>query len=226
MAVKKYYAVKQGKNRGIFRTWDECRASVDGFAGAEYKGFARLEEAEAYMGGGSARLSCEEETGEDVPLPDTLLVYVDGSFDISLRKYAFGCVFILPDGRIYTRYGNGDNEQSMQHRNVTGEMLGAMYAVKAAMVNGYKRVELRYDYEGIEKWVSGQWRARTELTAKYAESMREWGKSIMILFTKVAAHTNVYYNEMADKMAKTGLREGKGIPPILRFEDEAEGNNV
>ena len=147
---------------------------------------------------------------------------MDGSYDNSIRKYAFGCVFLLPDGRIFTEYGNGDNEQSLQHHNVTGEMLGAMYAVKFAMLNGFRSVEIRYDYQGIEKWVTGEWRSRAELTRKYAASMREWGKSIAIRFTKVAAHTNVRYNELADKMAKTGLTAGNGIPKIRRIEDMEE----
>lgn len=230
MAARKYYAVKKGRVPGIFHTWEECRASVEGYPGAEYKGFARLDEAQEYMGitgsrpGGGIGLQPEKAAGPDVPLPGTLKAYVDGSFDISLKKYAFGCVFILPDGRTYTEYGNGDNEQSLQLRNVTGEMLGAMYAVKVAMANGYSGVELCYDYEGIEKWVTGRWRAKTDLTAKYAKAMREWGESIEIAFTKVTAHTNVYYNEMADQTAKTGLREGNGIPPILRFEDDGKGN--
>ena len=38
-----------------------------------------------------------------------LIAYVDGSYDDSIKKYAFGCVFLLPDGRVYTQYGNGDN---------------------------------------------------------------------------------------------------------------------
>lgn len=248
MAAKKYYAVKKGKTTGIFQTWEECRASVEGFSGAEYKGFAGLEEAEAYLGGGQRTAPEKIEAGEtedredtgnaaerasgpgtadagrgeqgfvrdgdEIPAAGTLLAYVDGSYDNSLKKYAFGCAFILPDGRIYTEYGNGDNAQSLRHRNVTGEMLGAMYAVKTAMMSGFSKVELCYDYEGIEKWVTGAWRSKTELTAKYAAAMREWKKNITISFRKVAAHTNVYYNELADKMAKTGLREGEGIPKV------------
>lgn len=220
MAAKNYYAVKKGKKTGIFRTWDACRASVEGCPGAEYKGFARLEEAESYLGiagGEPAEEACtgtEAGVPAEVPEEGTLLAYVDGSYDDSLKKYAFGCVFILPDGRVCTEYGNGDREQSLQHRNVTGEMLGAMYAVRTAMASDFSKIDIRYDYEGIEKWVTGQWRAKTELTGKYAASMREWGKSIKICFTKVAAHTNVYYNELADKTAKTGLREGNGIPKI------------
>ena len=301
MAAKKYYAVKKGKKTGIFRTWEECRASVEGCPGAEYKGFAELAKAESYLGIASSSHTCPESaasggefpgtgedaapggesqrTGEDaapgeesqrteesaasvgksqrteeaalsggksqrkkdeaiprgwlrrgeghlgdapreVPEAGTLLAYVDGSYDNSLKRYAFGCVFILPDGRIYVEYGNGDKEQSLRHRNVTGEMLGAMYAVKTAMLSGFSKIEIHYDYEGIEKWVTGAWRSRTELTGKYATSMREWGKSVKICFAKVAAHTNVYYNELADRTAKTGLREGKGIPKLRSLTEE------
>lgn len=217
MAAKKIYAVKKGKVTGVFHTWDECKASVDGYPGAEYKGFTSLEEAEDYL-----KVRVRTLSDEDLPEPGYLLAYVDGSYDDSLKKYAFGCVFLLADGRIYTQYGNGDNEQSLQHRNVTGEMLGAMYAVKFAMMNGFRGIELRYDYQGIEKWVTGEWRSKTELTKKYANAMREWGRGIEIRFTKVAAHTNVRYNELADRMAKTGLTEGKGVPKAARIEDMTE----
>ncbi|MCM1065532.1 MAG: ribonuclease H family protein [Eubacterium sp.] len=234
MAAKKYYAVRTGKTTGVFKTWDECRNAVEGYPGAQYKGFSTLEEAEEYLGvkGTSVgqlppktrqgRILPREERAGEMPVEGGLLAYVDGSYDDSIKKYAFGCVFLLPDGRIYTEYGNGDNEQSLQHRNVTGEMLGAMYAVKTAMLNGFQSVEIRYDYQGIEKWVTGEWRSKTELTRKYAVSMREWGKSISIRFTKVAAHTNVRYNELADKMAKKGLTSGNGVPKVRRLEDMEE----
>lgn len=220
MAGKKVYAVKKGKNTGIFYQWEECRKAVDGYPGAEYKGFPTVQEAKNYLG-------ITEEGEADVPPAgatsgESLLAYVDGSYDDTLKKYAFGCVFILADGHIYTQYGNGDKEQSLQHRNVTGEMLGAMYAVKTAMLNGFQKVELCYDYQGIEKWVTGEWRSKTELTQKYAKAMREWGTKIQISFTKVAAHTNVKYNELADRMAKQGLREGNGVPKVCRLEEMRE----
>lgn len=242
MAAKKYYAVKRGKVTDVFKSWDECRDAVEGYPGAQYKGFSTLEEAEEYLGDSSHGQLSDHSARErgsvlvdssvrekrnffpehSVPAEGELLAYVDGSYDDSIKKYAFGCVFLLPDGRIYTEYGNGNNEQSLQHRNVTGEMLGAMYAVRFAMLNGFRSVEIRYDYQGIEKWVTGEWRSKTELTQKYAASMREWGKSISMRFTKVAAHTNVVYNELADKMAKTGLTMGNGVPKIRRLEDMEE----
>lgn len=232
MAAKKFYGVRQGKITGVFNSWQACKDSVNGYPGAEYKGFITLEEAAEYLGEQFVLrfdMPKEQEIAEktitdatEFPDEGNLLAYVDGSYDDSLKKYAFGCVFLLPDGRIFVEYGNGDNTQSIQHRNVTGEMLGAMYAVKFAMMNNFSGIELRYDYEGIEKWVTGEWRAKTELTGKYAASMREWARSVEIRFTKVAAHTNVYYNELADKMAKTGLKMGNGVPKVRRLEDMEE----
>lgn len=221
MVGKKIYAVKRGKKTGVFKTWEECRDSVEGYPKAEYKSFASVREAEDYLGS-KKQLQSEGE----LPEAGWLLAYVDGSYDDSLKKYAFGCVFLLPDGHIYTQYGNGDNPQSLRHRNVTGEMLGAMYAVKTAMVNRFRGIEICYDYQGIEKWVTGEWRSKTELTQKYAEAMRDWGRGIEIRFRKVDAHTNVRYNELADRMAKTGLREGSGVPktgPLEEMEEYDKG---
>ena len=107
MAAKKYYAVKRGKTEGIFYTWEECRASVEGCPGAEYKGFASLKEAESYLGTGkpgakkpgTGKKAAGAGIPDEFPEPGTLLAYVDGSYDDSMKKYAFGCVFLLPDGR-------------------------------------------------------------------------------------------------------------------------------
>lgn len=239
MAAKKFYAVKKGKSVGIFSNWEECKAAVEGYSGAEFKGFATRMEAERYLGlwqnAGSgheeamkaqaARPQDDKVQFDETQAPETvkptggLLTYVDGSYNESLKKYAFGCVFILDDGTVYTECGNGDNPQSLQHRNVTGEMLGAMYAVKTAMFNGFSSIEICYDYQGLEKWVTGEWKAKTELTAKYAAAMREWGRNIKITFIKVAAHTNVKFNELADKTAKKGLTEANGIPKVRKLEE-------
>lgn len=46
MAKKqKFYVVWKGKHPGIFETWDDCKAQIEGFKGAEYKSFATFKEA-------------------------------------------------------------------------------------------------------------------------------------------------------------------------------------
>ena len=238
MAAKKFYAVKVGKETGIFDNWDDCKASVSGFPGAEYKGFPSKEEAIAYLGSsysenegkasGKGDKRERQMKVEDylknpkldhVTEADVVVAYVDGSYDDQLKKYAFGCVFLLPDGYICTECGNGDNPDSLKQRNVTGEMLGAMFAVQATIFNGFKQVDIYYDYEGIEKWVTGAWKAKNELTQKYSTYMRGQANKVKITFHKVAAHTNVMYNEMADQMAKKGLRAANGVPKVRKFEE-------
>lgn len=231
MAAKKIYAVRKGHSVGIFETWEACKAAVEGFSGAEYKGFTSRAEAESYLGieasGGMDGAATGAESKQtparhnESTTSDTLITYVDGSYEHSLGKYAFGCVFLMPDGTIYVENGSGNNPESAKLRNVTGEMLGAMFAVRFAIKNGFKKVEIRYDYEGVEKWVTGVWKSKTELTQKYALSMQMWQAQIQMSFTKVAAHSNVYYNEMADQLAKQALVDKEGVPPI-RLKEEME----
>ena len=50
MARQKVYAIRKGKQTGIFHSWEECKQLVDGYPRAEYKSFLTQEEAEQYLG--------------------------------------------------------------------------------------------------------------------------------------------------------------------------------
>ncbi|MGN1141563.1 MAG: viroplasmin family protein [Oliverpabstia sp.] len=203
MAKKKVYAVRRGKTTGLFYSWSECEAAVSGYPGAEYKGFLTEDEAKKYLGYEDIKAENEDVLNKE---NFSLIAYVDGSFDAAIGKYAFGCVILTPDGDIIKESGNGDNPESLAIRNVAGEMLGAMTAVRWAIKNGYDNLELRYDYEGIEKWATGVWKAKNTLTQKYAEYMQRQQNHIKISFRKVKAHSGDYYNEEADKLAKEALK--------------------
>ena len=199
MAKKKnnFYAVKQGKNPGIYKTWDECKAQVEGFSGALYKGFSTRKEAEIYLSG-----NVESVIESDKSKEADITIYVDGSFDVATNVYGYGCVVIKKDGAIEQYYGAGNNPECVLLRNVAGEMLAAMSAVRYAIRSGCKSVNICYDYSGIEMWAIGAWKANNDLTLKYSTSMKEWQDEIAISFQKVAAHTGEKYNEMVDKLAK------------------------
>jgi ribonuclease HI len=51
MVMAKVYAVKVGRQPGIYRSWPECEAQVRGFSGAEYKSCATAELAQAWLSG-------------------------------------------------------------------------------------------------------------------------------------------------------------------------------
>ena len=209
MAKKKIYAVRKGHKTGLFNTWAECQKATAGYSGAEFRGFTEKEEALAFLNMETTKTVSGDKSKEAagvVEVPENMVIaHVDGSFEKSIGRYAFGCVLLTPDGQEIRESGSGSDPAGVAIRNVAGEMLGAMNAVKWAQENGYPAVEIRYDYEGVEKWVTGVWRAKTLLTSKYAAHMQEAGKKIQISFCKVAAHTGNHYNEEADQLAKSAL---------------------
>lgn len=54
MVQSKYYVVWVGRDPGIYTTWNECKAQVDGFTGAKYKSYPTMAEAERAYGQGYA----------------------------------------------------------------------------------------------------------------------------------------------------------------------------
>lgn len=48
----KYYAVKKGRQPGIYRNWEAAQKQVEGFAGAQYQSFTDITKAAAYLNWG------------------------------------------------------------------------------------------------------------------------------------------------------------------------------
>ena len=201
MAKKNYYGVKKGKTPGIYLTWEECKSQVEGVSGAVYKGFSSGEEAERFVYGEA--LPIPEKKPFSLP-PGEAVAYVDGSYDPDQKKYAYGCALALPE-EVVTLNGSGEDPDYVEMRNVAGEILGSEKAVLWAIEHGYREVVIYYDYEGIEKWANDIWKANKAGTIRYKEFIAGKRKEISISFQKVAAHTGVTYNEMADRLAKEAL---------------------
>ena len=71
--------------------------------------------------------------------------------------------------------------------------------------NGYMQVCIYYDYEGIEKWANGSWKANKIKTQEYQKKVIQYRESMDIVFVKVLAHSGDVYNERADKLAKKAV---------------------
>ncbi|MEO6346775.1 MAG: ribonuclease H family protein [Aquaticitalea sp.] len=48
---KKYYTVWKGNHTGIFESWDDCKAQIKGFEGAQYKSFETFDAAKQALNG-------------------------------------------------------------------------------------------------------------------------------------------------------------------------------
>ncbi len=196
--ASKYYAVKVGRNIGIFGTWDECKAQVDGFPGAIYKSFSTLNEAKAFIG------IVIGEGLKKVESADEVVAYVDGSYNVVTNEFAYGAV-IFHNGEEIHLSKKYDDVDLATMRNVAGEIYGSMAAMKYAYENGVKRLTIYHDYEGIAKWCQGLWKTNKEGTINYKKYYDAASKKVEISFVKVKGHSGNKYNDLADKLAKKAL---------------------
>lgn len=209
MAKKnKIYAVKKGHTTGIFKTWEECKVAVDGFAGAEYKSFESEKEACAYIDDVDIVMN-----NDIIPRINSgkVVAFTDGSFDQGKHAYGSGvCIFAPND--VYVELSTiGRNEKYIDLRNVAGEIIAVLNAIDWAWKNGYDQMSIFYDYEGIGKWASGEWKTKTVLSNYYKRYIDDKTGIISIEFIKVSGHSNNKYNDRADKLAQSAIFDNKVI---------------
>lgn len=190
----KYYAVRQGREVGIFTTWDECKRLVTGYKGAEYKSFTDKASALAFLGNSTPSESVS-------PDSDTIIAYVDGSYNIKTKIFACGVVIITAEGEKYLSQSYDDKELATM-RNVAGEIKGSVAAMEYCLQNNIKNLHIFYDYAGIEKWCNGEWKTNKSGTIDYKNFYDSIHDKLSVTFHKVKGHSGDKYNDMADMLAK------------------------
>lgn len=228
--MKKYYAVKNGRNIGIFLSWEECEKQVKGFKGANYKGFKTIEEAKTYLKEKNIKGSIsnsvplnklsknklslnasqhEKKTYalyEDNTLNDFGEVYafIDGSFNDKTKMYGYGG-FLVSHDKEYILKGSFTDKEGVMMRNVAGEIEGSMAAVRKAKELNETKLIIYYDYKGIENWATGEWKRNKKKTKEYYDFMKNAMINMDISFRKVKAHSKMKENDRADKLAKESV---------------------
>ena len=186
----KYYAVKKGKMQGIFYSWPDCKQMVDGYPNPVYKSFQTVEEADAFIrgirteektAGAESADSAKKTVTGPTDAAANVYAFVDGSFNSATKVYGYGG-FLVHDGKKEVLQGSGCEAEMASMRNVAGEILGAMAAVKRAIELGFLEVTIYYDYMGIEMWATGAWKRNKQGTiAGITESLAAAGISIRAL---------------------------------------------
>jgi len=198
--AKKYYAVRAGRKTGVFTTWDECKSAVSGFSGAAYKSFTNKDDALDFVNGSVKKGNDDKEDEKQ----SEAFAYVDGSYDDTTKSYSYGMVMMHGEEELHF-FKKFEQDDMSDMRNVAGEIEGSMAAMKYCMDHNINSISIFYDYEGIEKWCNGDWKAKKEGTRRYVKFYEDASKHLDVDFIKVKGHSGDKYNDLADELAKKAL---------------------
>lgn len=205
----KYYAVRAGRQTGIYRSWDVAKKQVSGFSGAQYKSFSTEAEAQAFMGGQTANKAPQSKpnqsnlgytvVGDNATInahiarlkPDEAIAFTDGSYNKTTKQYAYGVVMITNDGdQVWTEHlakalPADPNDDSHQ-------VIGEVTAVKAAIIwakdHELKHLSIYADYLGVHEWALGHWQAKSKAAIAYRQFILAQAGAIDLDFYKVHSH--------------------------------------
>ncbi len=216
--------------------WPTASTYVVGVEGAVYKGFPTIETAEAWLADSKkskksgkpfiskapgmkpsirkfaeSKIMTSEETLETACIdmtPDNLYCYVDGSFNERIHNYSFGLICVKNQEIVYSKSGCGQNKEAVSMRQIAGELLGAIHALRYAKSKSESQVIILHDYVGVANHATGKWKRTNPFSVTYYDWMQSFFKAnphIKVHFQKVDAHSGNYFNELADVLAKKAV---------------------
>ena len=192
MPKTKFYAIKAPDGNRIVTSWPECDTLVRGVKGVLYKSFATREEAENWI------------NGVEPAVKPGVRIYVDGSFTPHFAKA--GWSFVVTEGDKEVARGHGITAFDAESRNIDGEVMASFQAMKWLEAND-RTGTICHDYEGIARWARGEWKAKSSIAQQYVRACQPYLKRVT--FEKVAAHTGVKWNELADELAKGSIKKAQ-----------------
>lgn len=222
--AKNYYAVRVGKNTGIFNSWENCKKEVIGISGAEFKGFDSLDMAEKYLTLNSeVKIKIGEEyiKREDFAIKlskekETVCMYCDGSWgkdktDDS-KMYAGGYLIIDNNSIIEKRAVHGNHKGMADLRNIAGEMLAVIKGLEyiKEKLKTIKVIHVFVDYTGLIYWTMdpdmGGWKTKNPYTKEYSDIIKKLrlDNNLEINFHHVKGHIEDKFNEEVDTLATYG----------------------
>ncbi|MDR0800802.1 MAG: reverse transcriptase-like protein [Endomicrobium sp.] len=121
--------------------------------------------------------------------------FVDGSYISGITGY--GAVIYLGDELKAEISGTISDTQ---FRQFGGELRSVIETIKWCRDNGIKKIRINYDYQGIEKFATGKWKAGNNISKEYADFILK--TKMEIEWRHIKSHTGNTKNDKADFLAK------------------------
>lgn len=212
---KVYVVTAPPSIRGIYDTWEECRALVSGKAGARFQGVSNREVAEAMLRGDGLRLEPGRYAfvdgnamgGIGVVLVEQAAAEAE---PVSVREIATTVYEVFERAGISsldTRAKITAATDSLQ--NILAELGGLLAALAEAQPGSTLTVV--HDYEGVGAWPEGRWKAKNPIVAEIVAACRAVveARRLQVRFRHQRGHESTFagrndfatYNARADKLA-------------------------
>jgi ribonuclease H-related protein len=127
--------------------------------------------------------------------------YVDGSY--MKGKTGFGLVIVKRKKVIHEESGVLKEKEELEQRQVPGEIEGVRRTVAWCKRKGVDAIAIAYDYMGLEKWATGEWKTNNRITRNYADEMKKC--TVKIYWKKIKSHSGDVWNDYADNLAKQAI---------------------
>lgn len=234
MAQFKYYAVKKGRNSGIYKSWPEAKAQTDGYPGAIFKSFKDVASAKKYLNSATYQLPKRDRSKKTRIMEET-----SSNDDLNGKK-----------DHVFTVYTDGSSLSNGQHNSkagygihwpkfpdldtsgaVTGEQTnnrGELTAIKKSLMQATNflhkhdtltiKADSEYSINCLGKWGDAwernAWSRKTGGVIKNLELIRETralmkslrDMGITVNLEHVRGHSNEPGNERADELARLGAK--------------------
>lgn len=222
---KRFYAVARGREPGIYRTWDGplgAQAQVKGFAGAVFKGFATLEEAQRFIDTATVQerrpspRQGEPSHPHESPHNVDAFVYTDGGCIDNPGPGGWAAVILKGDTRTEICGGYRFTTNNRMELQACIQALRLLERGSRAAVY----TDSQYVANGVEKGWARRWRSQNWMRDKVhrAENADLWAELLSLLddrlisFHWVRGHAGNPENERCDELAK---RAAMGVDLIV-----------
>lgn len=140
--------------------------------------------------------------------PNTIELWVDGACLQDRTGLRFGWAYVVCKNGIIVQLSSGSEiaPHAVTHRNVAAEIQAVVMGLEWCRAFDHTPVTIFHDYEGLEAWATGRWKAHTEYTQAYQSGIR--GLDVSITWQKVAAHSGIAMNALVDRLAKLAAETG------------------
>ncbi|MDR3253808.1 MAG: reverse transcriptase-like protein [Endomicrobium sp.] len=126
--------------------------------------------------------------------------FVDGSYISGITGY--GAVIYLGD-EVKTELSG--TVADTQFRQFGGELKSVIETIKWCQNNGIRKIRINYDYQGIEKFATSEWKAKNDISKEYAAFVLKTETEIE--WRHIKSHTGNSRNERADFLARKAATE-------------------